>query len=344
MKRNFFLILAIVITACSTTPAQVTLTSEVAVTLPPVSPTPEPTATPEPQLPIEIQEKFDKAGIDIKNMKNATLDANGLQITFEDNEVITIPASELDARTTVRRDGTFQVLDSEGKNIEIAFDKQNNTFELKSDYVYFPEDKKIDINVLKKVAPEDKLESYRMEKLFFADYPEDVFQPDPDRINNQVGDVNIFKDQNPEGKYPASTPLGPGASEMLRLENIFIIEKDPANGRPYDTVYITQSMALNGQLEVMHFAYDLATEFTFGVVQDLVSSRYIVPINAVQKDSYNNPNKTTFRMNYELNELTLSEQNGAYYFEFDEIIIESLKFGENSPKISETEMQGLGFN
>ncbi len=54
MKRSFFLVLAIVITACSTTPPQVTVTSEVTVTLLPASPTPEPTTAPEPTLSPEM--------------------------------------------------------------------------------------------------------------------------------------------------------------------------------------------------------------------------------------------------------------------------------------------------
>lgn len=62
MKRNFFLILAIVITACSTTSPQVT------VTLPPASPIPEATATPQPQLAPEVQEAqtfFEDKGFEV---------------------------------------------------------------------------------------------------------------------------------------------------------------------------------------------------------------------------------------------------------------------------------------
>lgn len=100
MKRlfNSFLLLLLFcgIVGCS---PQVTVTSEVTVTLTP-SPTPTSiptsTSTPEPQLSPETQAELDLAGIDLKDMTNATFNnVDGLTINLENGDVVNVKTEDL---------------------------------------------------------------------------------------------------------------------------------------------------------------------------------------------------------------------------------------------------------
>jgi len=139
MKKILVVIfLAIILTACTTPTPQVTVTPKTTVTPSPTN-TPAPTSPPEPALPAEAVEKFDKAGIDVKNMDNATFDQNGLHITI-DEKTVDIPNAELE-KFVYQENGVTKeiyqflpVVDKDTNNMVLyTFNKDTNSWEVKEE-------------------------------------------------------------------------------------------------------------------------------------------------------------------------------------------------------------------
>jgi len=101
--------------SCGATPVPPTQTSipTVTATSTPAVPTKIPTETP-PQLPNEVKDKFDKAGIDLNQMQNAVYDKDGLHITLESGEVVNFTNEEMKKIVFIGQGNVLQLKDENG--------------------------------------------------------------------------------------------------------------------------------------------------------------------------------------------------------------------------------------
>ncbi len=124
-----FIIATLILTACSQTSItstplpSTTLTSSTApLSTPTLQPTETPTPSPQSLLPQGVKEKFDQAGIDLKDMTNAKYDKDGLSITLESGEVIVLMNDELKKNIYLGQDNVLQYRDEANQNVVYAFD------------------------------------------------------------------------------------------------------------------------------------------------------------------------------------------------------------------------------
>ncbi len=95
----------------------------------------KPEIPPESLLPAEVKEKFDQAGIDLKDMTNAKYDKNGLSITLENGEVLVLNNAELEKNIYLGQDNVLQYRDIDGKNVIYAYDKETGKWGVESEAV-----------------------------------------------------------------------------------------------------------------------------------------------------------------------------------------------------------------
>lgn len=112
--------------SCAIPPASPTITPPATQTPTLVIPsqTPAPTATPQSLLPQEVKEKFDQAGIDLKDMTNAEIKPGGMHITLESGEVVLLTNEELEKNIYLGQDNVLQYRDDANQNVIYAFDKE----------------------------------------------------------------------------------------------------------------------------------------------------------------------------------------------------------------------------
>ena len=80
---------------------------------------------PESLLPQEVKEKFELAGIDLKDMTNAKYDKDGLHITLESGEVVDLSKEDLEKNIYLGQDNVLQYRDETNQNVIYAFDKES---------------------------------------------------------------------------------------------------------------------------------------------------------------------------------------------------------------------------
>lgn len=104
------------------------------------SPTPTETQTPTPEslLPQGVKEKFDQAGIDLKDMTNAKYDKNGLRITLESGGEIVLTNDELEKNIYLGQDNVLQYRDESNQNVIYTFDKETGKWGIERPIKEFP--------------------------------------------------------------------------------------------------------------------------------------------------------------------------------------------------------------